>query len=209
MLKKSISKVRSSIKKINPFKREKSVYEKLNERYRDVRYEYFPEKPSFKELNDAINKDKIVTFLTDKKRTTIVGESKYISFLSYIERDGIHFSRGTFKTKGKNSFRNLYDIKKYADFLVRFSKKNRIKEIRTETWLFEEFKGFAKYIGGFKLEKTPANLNRINKYREALLKNNVKKVVSFNFERNQLKCFTKEGKEISLKLELPSYVLKV
>jgi len=209
MIKKSISKVRSSIKKINPFKREKSVYEKLNERYKDVKYEYFPEKPSLKELNEAINKDKIVTFLTDKKRTTIVGESKYVSFLSYIERDGIHFSKTIFKNDNKNSLRNLYDIKKYADFLIKFSKTNKFKKIKLETWFFEEFKGFSKYIGGFKLEKTPANLNRINKYREILSKNNVKKVVSYDFERNQLKCFTKEGKEISLKLELPSYVLKV
>ncbi len=205
MIRKNFLKIKEKVRSVNHFRKKESIYSRLDERYKSLKIEYLPEIPSKLELKRYIEKNKFVVFLGNKTRDSIVGKLKYVSFLSFIEKDGIHFLSSSFNPEHKNSLRNLYDIKKYTEFLVKFSRKNGIKKIKTESWLFEELKGFDKYIGGFK----PVNLTELTSYKQKLKENNVKKVLSYDFNNNVLVCFTKEGKEIEIITKLPSYVLKV
>jgi len=205
MFKRNILKIREKISKVNILKREKSIYSKINTRYKDkIKRVFLPELPSKEKIEALTSKGSLVIFF-NKNRESLQGVSKNVSFQAYFFKKELNFAKANILSDKINSISNLYEIKLFNSFLVNFSKKNKISKITMNTWLFEELKNFDKYLGGYK----PVSEKQVINYQNKLKENNVKKALSFDFEKQKLKVMTNDGKINYLNIELPTYFLKV
>jgi hypothetical protein len=208
MLKKVKAKVKKPLQKIkkgfvNKKTNEKrNIFKYLEERYKDKIKLVFLINADSKKISELLKENNIVVYKKDK---TIFGRSKNCRFQAKLVNNFIYLAEIENISKNKNSLRNLYEIKKFNDFLINYSRKEGYPEIRIDTWIFEQFSGFSKYLGGFKID----NINEMRLYRRKLKLNNVDKVLSYDFKFNRLECLTNNGDVIYLETFLPLYVLKV
>ncbi len=199
-LKNAFSKL--SITKIGRIIKKRNHFEYLDKKYDGKVNLFFLREMDNLKIQKLIKEDNIVAYKNEKE---IIGVSKNIEFNAITTGNLIIFRKIENISLTKNSLRNIYEIKKFNSFLIDFAKKNGYKEIIINTWLFEQFPGFNKYLGGYVVD----NINVLKQYKKILQIKNIKKVLSFDFNKAKLKCLTNNGEIIYILNTMPAYTLRV
>lgn len=207
-----IKKIKSLFFKLKKEKTKKKVvnkqdtYKRLIDRYKEkIKIEFLNRIPREKEIVSKISQNKFIVYVDKSKGPNyIFGRSKYCSFKASMVGNSIYFLKIKNNPNNKNHFRNLYDIKLFNDFLINYAKKEKMESIKINTWIFEEFKGFSKFLGRYE-----PNMEHLKEYRQNLLDNKYKKVLGYNFEQNEVYGVDLNNKFISITIKLPEYILKI
>lgn len=202
MIRKAKKNVSKTFKRVKTVFKKESPYKYLENRYKDKVKLIFYLKNNPLEIKRLLDNNNIVVYKEGKE---IFGISKYCKFHATTLSNMIYFGKAENISTTNNSLRNLYEIKRFNDFLINYARKDGFKEITIDTWLFEQFPEFSKYLGGYKAE----NVNELKLYRYILKKSNVRKIVSYDFNLNRLKCLTNNGSIVFLETFLPGYILKL
>ncbi len=107
-------------------------------------------------------------------------ESKRDGKILYIEK---------IERKGPKTISDLHQIKTSINYLKKHCKKNNIKKIVINTWMFESFPGFAEHLG-FK----PTSKGAVILYRTDLLSLGIEKVTHLNFKKGVIDYLVKNKK---------------
>jgi hypothetical protein len=195
------------IEKKNKVVNRQDVYKKITQRYKEkIKIEFLSRIPREKEIASKINQNKFIVYVDKSKGPKfIIGKSKYCDFVANLTGNQIYFSKTKSNLGSKNSFRNLYDIKLFNDFLIDYAKKEKISKIIINTWMFEEFKGFSKYLGGYR----PVSERTVFNYQKFLSDAGYKKVLGYDFITYHIYGINQENKKIQSIYSLPSYVIVV
>jgi hypothetical protein len=129
-----------------------------------------------------------------------ISNSEYVLKYYFSPKSGELNIARLYKKKGgsvralKLVFNKLFDV----------AKKNNVKYIYTNTWIFAEHPKLAEKLGFKLVPGSDANFNR------QLKKYDVKKIISFNIDNFSAKVLTKSGKVVIVFFsDLPEYVLKL
>jgi len=158
--------------------------------------------------NEVIKNNNYYTLIW-KDIVAIFSKSYFIE--SKRERSKLYIEK--IELKGPKAITNLHQIKTSIDYLKAYCKKNKIKELIIDTWMFETFPGFAEHLGF-----EPTSDSEVLLYKANLLSLGIKKIAFLDFKKKVAHCIMRnkktglqETKEISVDAlsGFPEYVCKI